>query len=124
MRDNQLKKLTGERKIVTDSAQRKDKFHILSWTLTQRPEDMLNPDRAILNLNAAAFDDLVEKAWNAFTPESFPNVLYVDTLGIRDKSVVFPFDRPREVPLNNDIAALAIAVNNGMAGRNKVVTGQ
>ena len=85
---------------------------------------MLNPDRAILNLNAAAFDDLVEKAWNAFTPESFPNVLYVDTLGIRDKSVVFPFDRPREVPLNNDIAALAIAVNNGMAGRNKVVTGQ
>ncbi|KAF3048876.1 hypothetical protein E8E11_003659 [Didymella keratinophila] len=124
MRDDQLKKLAGERKIVTDSAQRKDKFHILSWTLTQQPEDVLNLDRAILNLNAAAFDDLVEEAWNTFTPESFPNVLYVDALGIRDKSVVFPFDRPREVPLNNDITALAIAVNNGMAGRNKVVTGQ
>lgn len=124
MRDDQLKKLKGERNIVADSGKRKDKFHVLSWTLTQQPEDVLNLDRAILNLNAAAFDDLVEKAWNAFTPESFPNVLYVDALGIRDKSVVFPFDKPREVPLNNDIAALAIAVNNGVAGRNQVVTGR
>lgn len=124
MRDDQLKKLKDERNIVADSGTRKDKFHVLSWTITQQPEDVLNLDRAILNLNAAAFDDLVEKAWNAFTPESFPNVLFVDALGIRDKSVVFPFDKPREVPLNNDIAALAIAVNNGMAGRNKFVTGK
>lgn len=124
MRNDQLKKFQYERNINTDSAKRKDKFHILSWTLTQQPEDVLHVDRAILNLNAAAFDDLVEKAWNAFTPESFPSVIYVDALGIRDKSVVFPFDKPREVPLNNDIAALEIAVNNGMAGRNKVVTGR
>ena len=54
----------------------------------------------------------------------FRSVLYVDALGIRDKSVVFPFDKPRQVPLNNDVVALAIAVNNGMAGRNKVVTGR
>lgn len=124
MKDDQLKKLKDERKIVADTALRKDKFHILSWTLTQQPEDVLNLDRAILNLNAAAFDDLVEKAWNAFTPESFPNVLFVDALGTRDKSVVFPFDKPRQVPVNNDIVALAIAVNNGIAGRNKVVTGR
>jgi uncharacterized coiled-coil protein SlyX len=124
MEDDQLKKLKEERKLVHDASSRKDMFHILSWTLTQQPEDVLNLDRAILNLNAAAFDDLVEKAWNAFTPESFPNVLYVDALGIRDKSVVFPFDKPRQVPVNNDIVALAIAVNNGMAGRNGVVTGR
>jgi uncharacterized coiled-coil protein SlyX len=124
MRDDQLKKLKDERNIVADSTSRKDKFHILSWTLTQQPEDVLNLDRAILNMNAAAFDDLVEKAWNAFTPEHFPNVLFVDALGIRDKSVVFPFEQPRQVPVNNDIAALAIAVNNGMAGRNKVITGR
>ena len=124
MRDDQLKKLKDERNIVADSTSRKDKFHILSWTLTQQPEDVMNLDRAILNMNAAAFDDLVEKAWNAFTPENFPNVLFVDALGIRDKSVVFPFDNPRQVPVNNDIAALAIAVNNGIAGRNKVVTGR
>jgi hypothetical protein len=44
-------------------------------------------------------------------------------LGIRDKSVVFPYDKPRSVPVNNDIAALAIAVNNGIAGRNGYITG-
>lgn len=27
-------------------------------------------------------------------PRELPNVLYVDALGIRDKSVVFPFDNP------------------------------
>ncbi|KAJ8117833.1 hypothetical protein OPT61_g1057 [Boeremia exigua] len=124
MRDDQLEKLKTERNIVSDSASRKEKFHILSWTLTQQAEDVLNLDRAILNMNAETFDDLVEKAWNAFSPESFPNVLFVDALGIRDKSVVFPFDKPRQVPVNNDIAALAIAVNNGMAGRNKVITGK
>lgn len=67
MKEDQLKKLKAERNIVADTLSRKDKFHILSWTLTQQPEDVLNLDRAILNINAAAFDDLVEKAWNAFT---------------------------------------------------------
>lgn len=124
MSNDQLKKLKDQRNIVADASSRKDKFHILSWTLTQQPEDVLNLDLAILNLNAAVFDPLVKKAWNNFTPESFPNVLFVDALGIRDKSVVFPFDKPRQVPVNNDIAALAIAVNNGMAGRNKVITGR
>jgi hypothetical protein len=124
MREDQLKKLSTERNIVSDSKSLKDKFHIFSWTLTQQAEDVLNLDRAILNLNAEAFDDLVEKAWNGFSPESFPNVLFIDALGIRDKSVVFPFDKPRQVPVNGDIVALAIAVNNGLAGRNKVVTGK
>lgn len=123
MRTDQLAKLHAERNIIADTAQRKDKFHIFSWTLTQQPDDVLNLDRAILNLNAAAFDGLVEKGWAGFSPEAFPNVLFVDALGVRDKSVVFPFDKVREVPRNADIVALAIAVNNGLAGRNKVVTG-
>jgi hypothetical protein len=124
MESDQLRKLKDNRNLVADSAARKDKFHILSWTLTQQPEDVLNPDKAIMNIAAGAFDDLVSEAWNAFTPQSFPNVLYVDALGVRDKSVVFPFDKPRSVPVNNDITALAIAVNNGMAGRNGYVTGR
>jgi hypothetical protein len=124
MQSDQLAKLRSNRNIVPDGAARKDTFHLLSWTLTQHPEDVLNLDRAIMNLAAAAFDALVSEAWNAFTPQSFPNVLYVDALGIRDKSVVFPFDKPKSVPTNTDIAALAIAVNNGMAGRNGVVTGR
>ncbi|KAF2828377.1 PLC-like phosphodiesterase [Ophiobolus disseminans] len=124
MKNDQLAKLAANRNIVADPALRKDKFHILSWTMTQQPEDVLNFDRAIMNMAAEAFDDLVSEAWNAFTPLSFPNVLYVDALGVRDKSVVFPYDRPRSVGVNGDVAALAIAVNNGFAGRNGIVTGR
>jgi hypothetical protein len=124
MESDQFRKLKENRNLVPDSSARKDKFHVLSWTLTQQPEDVLNFDKAIINMAADAFDDLVSEAWNAFTPESFPNVLYVDALGIRDKSVVFPYDKPRTVGVNNDIAALAIAVNNGIAGSNGYVTGR
>jgi hypothetical protein len=124
MQADQLTKLRQNRNIVPDPTQRKEIFHLLSWTLTQQAEDVLNPKRAILNLAADAMGPLVSEAWNAFSPQSFPNVLYVDALGIRDESVVPPYNRPREVPTNADIAALAVAVNNGMAGRNGVVTGK
>jgi hypothetical protein len=123
MQADQLTKLRQNRNIVPDPTQRKETFHLFSWTLTQQPGDVLNWDHAILNLAAAAFDALVSEVWNAFSPQSFPNVLYVDALGIRDKSVMFPYNQPRNVPTNADIAALAVAVNNGMAGRNGVVTG-
>ena len=123
MSSDQINKLRQNRNVVASSADRRDTFHTFSWTLTQQPEDVLNFDRAIMNMAAEAFDALVSDAWNAFTPESFPNVLFVDALGIRDKSVVFPFDKPKNVGTNYDISALAIAVNNGIAGRNKYVTG-
>ncbi|KAF2262630.1 PLC-like phosphodiesterase [Lojkania enalia] len=124
MEADQLQKVKDNRNLVADASKRKDKFHILSWTLTQQPEDVLNFDKAIMNLGVSVFDDLVSDAYNAFTPESFPNVLYVDSLGIRDKPVVFPFDKPRSVPTNADIAALAMAINNGIVGRNGYVTGR
>ncbi|KAF2738186.1 PLC-like phosphodiesterase [Polyplosphaeria fusca] len=124
MEGDQLQKVKDNRNLVADGSKRKDKFHILSWTLTQQPEDVLNFDKAIMNLGVSVFDDLVDKAYNAFTPESFPNVLYVDSMGIRDKPVVFPFDKPRSVATNTDIAALAMAINNGKAGRNSYITGR
>jgi hypothetical protein len=124
MKADQFAKLRSARNIVADPATRRDTFHVLSWTLTQQAEDVLIYDKAILNMGAAAFDDLVSEAWNAFTPQSFPNVLYVDALGIRDQSVFPLSSRPVSVPVNNDIAALAIAVNNGMAGRNGYITGR
>jgi hypothetical protein len=121
MKTDQLAKLRQERNI----AQRKDTFHVLSWTLTQQAEDVLNFDKAVMNMAAEAFDDLVSEAWNAFTPQSFPNVLFVDSLGVRDKSVVFPYDKVKAgLKINGDVKALAVAVNNGMAGRNTVVTGR
>jgi hypothetical protein len=124
MEADQFRKLRDARNIVADAATRHDTFHVLSWTLTQQTEDLLNYDKAILNMGAAAFDDLASEAWNQFTPQSFPNVLYVDALGIRDKSVMFMRPAPVTVPVNNDIAALAVAVNNRIAGRNGYVTGR
>lgn len=120
MENDQLQKLKDNRAI----SQGKDKFHILSWTLTQQPEDVLNPDRAIMNLGVSVNNDLMDKGFNAFTPDSFPNVLYVDAIGIRDKPVVFPFDKVKSgLATNSDLASLAVAVNNGIAGRNAAVTG-
>jgi hypothetical protein len=122
MSKDQLEKVKKERNIVSDDGKRKDKFHILSWTLTQKPDDVLNPDNAIMNFGAEVFDALISDAFNSFTPESFPNVLYVDALGVRDKPVVFPFDKPRTVATNTDIVALAIAINNSKAGQNSYIT--
>ncbi|KAF2712462.1 PLC-like phosphodiesterase [Pleomassaria siparia CBS 279.74] len=123
MKADQIQKLKDNRNLVADAALRKDKFHIFSWTLTQGVEDVLNPDKAIMNLGVSVFDDLVFDAFNAFTPESFPNVLYVDSLGIRDKPVNIPFDKVSNVGKTADIAALAMAVNNAKAGRNAYITG-
>jgi hypothetical protein len=124
MKSDQLQKLRDNRNLVADPAARKDKFHLLSWTMTQQPEDVLNPEQAIMNMAADVFDELVSEAYSTFTPQIFPNVLYVDALGIRDRPIVFPYDKPTSVSVINDIAALAIAVNNGKAGRNGYVTGR
>jgi hypothetical protein len=123
MANDQLAKLKAERNLVPDAKARKDVFHIFSWTLTQQAEDVLNFEKAIMNLAVSVYDDLFSKAFNAFTPESYPNVLYIDALGIRDDPVVFPYDKPRSVGTNADVRALAVAVNNAMAGRNAFVTG-
>ncbi|KAF1974873.1 PLC-like phosphodiesterase [Bimuria novae-zelandiae CBS 107.79] len=123
MQKDQLGKLAAERNLVADDAARKDVFHILSWTLTQQPEDVLNPDNAIMNLASEVYDALFVDAFNAFTPEAFPNVLYVDAIGVRDKPVRFPFDEVKEVGRNYDIISLAVAVNNAKAGKNVYITG-
>lgn len=123
MRDDQLTKLTAERNIVADDGARKDKFHVLSWTLTQQVEDVLNPEKAILNLASEVYDQLYTDAFNAFTPESFPNVLYVDAMGVRDKPSRFPYDDPEEVGRTYDLISLAMAINNVKAGQNVYITG-
>ncbi|KAJ4305428.1 hypothetical protein N0V90_000959 [Kalmusia sp. IMI 367209] len=123
MKNDQLDKLKAERNLVADDAQRKDKFHIFSWTMTQQAEDVLNPENAIMNLAVEVYDNLFVDVFNAFTPESFPNVLYIDAIGIRDKPVKFPYDKVSEVGRNSDIISLAIAINNAKAGRNVYITG-
>ena len=123
MKKDQLDKLAAERNLVADPAARKDKFHIFSWTLTQQAEDVLNPENAIMNMAVGVYDPLFTDAFNAFTPESFPNVLYVDAIGVRDRPVRFPYDKVESVGRNVDIISLAIAVNNAKAGKNVYITG-
>lgn len=48
MKNDQLAKLKQQRNIVADPRDRKDMFHIFSWTLTQQPEDVLVFDKAIM----------------------------------------------------------------------------
>jgi hypothetical protein len=124
MQSDQLAKLKSERNLVPDASQRKDKFHVLSWTLTQQAEDVIIFDKAIMNLAVSVYDNLFVEAFNAFTPESFPNVLYIDAVGIRDKSVVFPYDKVKTVKTNYDIASLAVAINNAKAGENGYIKGR
>jgi len=123
MQKDQLAKLKAERNLVADESSRKSKFHVFSWTLTQQAEDVLNFDKAIMNLAVSVYEPLFVDAFNAFTPESFPNVLYIDAIGIRDKPVLFPYDKPASVGKNSDIISLAMAVNNAKAGRNVYITG-
>jgi hypothetical protein len=53
MKKDQLAKLKQQRNIVTDARERRDKFHIFSWTLTQQPEDVLVFDRAIMYVTSS-----------------------------------------------------------------------
>ncbi|KAI4943949.1 hypothetical protein J4E91_009096 [Alternaria rosae] len=55
MKSDQLAKLKLNRNIVAEQSQRKDMFHIFSWTLTQQPEDVLIFDKAIMFVSLYPF---------------------------------------------------------------------
>jgi hypothetical protein len=119
METDQLAKLASNRNVAATNT--KDQFHLLSWTLTQ--QDPLGD--AIVNIAVSVYDDLFSTAFNAFTPTSFPNVLYMDAFACRDRAVTNPLkSKPDSVPAYWDVAALAMAVNFGVAGRNSFVTGK
>ena len=48
MKADQKAKLKAKRNIVASETDRKDVFHVFSWTLTQQPGDVLNFDKAIM----------------------------------------------------------------------------
>ena len=48
MKADQKAKLKANRNIVASETDRKDVFHVFSWTLTQQPGDVLNFDKAIM----------------------------------------------------------------------------
>jgi hypothetical protein len=127
MATNQLQKLERERSITADDAQRKDTFFILSWTLTNNVESILK-GKSIAHLALdLAYDSIFWRAYNSFTPESYPNVLYMDFLGTADWAPTIP-GQPKwpAMPPDGtypDVMLLAMAVNLQIASQNKYVLG-
>ncbi|EEH47201.2 uncharacterized protein PADG_03299 [Paracoccidioides brasiliensis Pb18] len=114
MADDQLAKLKGNRNIVSDTTERKDTFHIFSWTLTlSRVFERTIADQSI----ELGYDPLFWRGYHAFTPFSYPNVVYMDFIGSADQS---------ETTLektHGEVTALAMAVNMELASRNCYVGG-
>lgn len=125
MATDQLEKLHKQRLIVPDDISRKDTFFILSWTLTSNVESILR-GKSIAHLAVdLAYDSIFWRAYNSFTPQSYPNVLYMDFFGTADWAPTIP-GQPRwpEMPPKGtypDIMLLAMSVNLQIASQNRYV---
>ncbi|PGH08809.1 hypothetical protein AJ80_07768 [Polytolypa hystricis UAMH7299] len=123
MADDQVAKLKANRNVVADNNARKDKFHVLSWTLTlQTIENLFNSiERLATEL---AYDPLFWRGYTAFTATSFPNVIFTDYLGATE--VLSDGNPPGDAYGNtkNEVLSLALAVNLQLASSNCYVAGQ
>ncbi|EER45681.1 LysM domain-containing protein [Histoplasma capsulatum H143] len=114
MADDQIAKLKGNRNIVANDAERKDVFHVFSWTLTlTRVLERTIADQSI----ELAYDPLFWRAYHAFTPFSYPSVLYMDFIGSAEKNTK-SFDQT-----TGEVTAMAMAVNMQLASQNCYVGG-
>ncbi|PGH35768.1 hypothetical protein GX50_01351 [[Emmonsia] crescens] len=114
MADDQIAKLKGNRNIVPNDRERKDVFHILSWTLTlSRVFERTIADQSI----ELAYDPLFWRAYHAFTPFSYPNVLYMDFIGSAEQ------DTKTVEKTTGEVTAMAMAVNMQVASQNCYVGG-
>ncbi|KAK2762469.1 hypothetical protein FQN53_007520 [Emmonsiellopsis sp. PD_33] len=114
MADDQIAKLKGNRNIVSGDADRKDVFHVFSWTLTlTRILDRTIAEQSI----ELAYDPLFWRGYSAFTPFSYPNVIYMDFIGSAEQ------DARTYEKANGEVTALAMAVNMDIASQNCYVGG-
>ncbi|KAF2423519.1 PLC-like phosphodiesterase [Tothia fuscella] len=125
MASDQIQKLHQARVITDDNALRKDHFFIFSWTLTSNFESILK-GKSIAHLALdLAYDSIFWRAYNSFTPESFPNVLYMDFFGTADWAPAVPgVSQWPSTPPNGtytDVMLLAMAVNLQIASQNPYV---
>jgi len=121
MRTDQLSKLQQNRKLGKEGdSGTKDGFFLLSWTMTLGVNDIVTPlaDRA-----AIAQSSLFWSAYLAFTPYSYPNVIYVDFVG-----QPYLLDQGKSQAdylkqTGGHLTALAMAVNLQIASQNCYVGG-
>ncbi|OAX80911.1 hypothetical protein ACJ72_04748 [Emergomyces africanus] len=116
MANDQIAKLKGNRNIVANDAERKDVFHIFSWTLTlSRVFERTIASQSI----ELAYDPLFWRAYHAFTPFSYPNVLYMDFIGSAEQqNGSRSFEKT-----TGEVTAMAMAVNMVIASQNCYVGG-
>jgi hypothetical protein len=125
MAADQIQKLQARRSIVVDAGARKDPFFIFSWTLTSDPTSLLRGNSIAELALDRAYDHLFWRGLNAFTPFSFPNVLYMDFFGTADwapkqgNEKKWPAIPPAGV--YPDVMLLAMTVNLQMASRNPYI---
>ncbi|KAJ3160489.1 hypothetical protein HDU88_007949 [Geranomyces variabilis] len=117
MAADQIKKLLTNRSVGSADPE-KDRFHVLSWTLTEDTQVTLSPV-TVLDLAMDAYDSLFWDAFHSFTPYSFPSVLLMDGVGFATTKGYGSNEQDelyRES--NGEALALAIAVNLAIASKN------
>jgi hypothetical protein len=109
MASDQIAKLHQNRNLVQDGS---DQFHLLSWTLTlEGAQNTPVIGNSISELSLVCDVSLSSAAYQAFTPFSYPSVLYMNFVG-----------SAKSEP-NSEALAIAMAVNLYMASQNCYVGG-
>ena len=115
MADGQLQHLQDNRNIAPGG---NDEFYIMQWLLTFEVtlKDLVAESIADLAVSWA-YDALFWKAWNAFTPTSYPSVILMDYVGL------VQLDSSDMTQASNELRAFAMAVNLAVASKNCYVGG-
>ena len=118
MADDQIAKLHGNRNLVLATADRKETFHVLSWTLTPGVAEILFSSIEFL-ATFEAYNRLFWRGYPAFTPASFPNVIYMDSYSAFDLMMLrgWRYDQYYE-KTTLEVLTLALAVNLDLASSN------
>lgn len=120
MGPDQLAKMKLHRRLGPEGHEdTRDGFFILSWTLTYKPGDLLS----LMDMASIALNTLFWQAYHQFTPYSYPNVLYVDYLGL-PYALDNGWDEQQFFNASSGhMIALAMAVNLQIASQNCYVGG-
>ncbi|KAL2889667.1 PLC-like phosphodiesterase [Ceratocystis lukuohia] len=126
---DQVRKLQTHRAIGHESdPSTQDTFHVLSWFITPPPLTYRRAWRykQIVNHAGEALSTLSSFGMSEFSPYSFPNVLYVDALGMPHGGLAAGAFASRDQKFEAStphMAAMAMAINYAIVSRNCYVGG-
>jgi len=118
MADDQIAKLHGNRNLVLATSDRKETFHVLSWTLTPGVAEILFSSVEFL-ATFEAYNRLFWRGYPAFTPASYPNVLYMDFYSAYDLMMLRGWSYNQYYERTTlEVLTLVLAVNLDLASSN------